>query len=552
MRRMLYARIAAKNIRGGSQFYFPFILAAIITVACFFIMASVGLNRSLAGGDNVRAIMRIGVAVTGVFALIFLCYTDSFLIRRRKRELGLYNILGMEKRHVAKVLSWETFFSACISIAAGIGLGILLDRLMFLVLMNLVNFDLAKIKYEFQPLAVLLTAAVFAAIFIVLLLYGIAQVAAAKPVELLRSENVGEREPKAKKSLAATGVVSLGAGYFIAVTANDFSKAIGTFALAVILVMIGTYLLFISVSTAVLKFLKSRKKYYYKASHFVSISGLSYRMKQNAVGLANICILSTMVMVTVAVTASLYAGMEDVVAKNYPHEVEAHFYGASDEYQQYIIAQLGEAEEEFEMNALNLNAEFVDGSDWDFCVTFDLDGNRDEMAALEDAFISRVSEYEDSSGNICYIGTHTCRQDVYGNYYEMYGGFLFLGIFLGTLFMMAAVLTIYYKQVIEGYEDRKNFAIMKKVGMDSRLIASSAKSQVLSMFLLPLIVATLHLCFAFPLVRMILSGFGMGNTGLLAMCVLFTLLVYAVLYIAVYVATARTYYRIVNRNAYAD
>ena len=251
----LYLRLAAGNIKNNRRFYLPFLLTAVMTVACFFILCSVGLSQTLPGGQTVILVMRFGVIVVAIFSVIFLYYTNSFLIKRRKKELGLYNILGMEKRHIAKVMLWETLFSALIAIGGGLIAGILLDRLMFLLLLNLIHFDVGM-TYALQPAVIAITAALFGGIFVLLLLSNLAQVVIAKPIELLRGGNVGEKEPKTRWLLVVIGVLTLGIGYYIALTTTQIVMAVGVFFIAVVLVIIGTYCLFLAGSIAVLKLLK--------------------------------------------------------------------------------------------------------------------------------------------------------------------------------------------------------------------------------------------------------------------------------------------------------
>ena len=245
----LYLRLAACNIKNNRRFYLPFLLTAVMTVACFFILCSVGLSQTLPGGQTVILVMRFGVIVVAIFSVIFLYYTNSFLIKRRKKELGLYNILGMEKRHIAKVMLWETLFSALIAIGGGLIAGILLDRLMFLLLLNLIHFDVGM-TYALQPAVIAITAALFGGIFVLLLLSNLAQVVIAKPIELLRGGNVGEKEPKTRWLLVVIGVLTLGIGYYIALTTTQIVMAVGVFFIAVVLVIIGTYCLFLAGSIA--------------------------------------------------------------------------------------------------------------------------------------------------------------------------------------------------------------------------------------------------------------------------------------------------------------
>lgn len=661
----LYLRLAAGNIKNNRRFYLPFLLTAVMTVACFFILCSAGLSQTLPGGQTVILVMRFGVIVVAIFSVIFLYYTNSFLIKRRKKELGLYNILGMEKRHIAKVMLWETLFSALIAIGGGLIAGILLDRLMFLLLLNLIHFDVGM-AYALQPAVIAITAALFGGIFVLLLLSNLAQVVIAKPIELLRGGNVGEKEPRTRWLLVVIGVLTLGIGYYIALTTTQIVMALGLFFVAVILVIIGTYCLFLAGSIAVLKLLKKRKNYYYRANHFISVSGMLYRMKQNAVGLANICILSTMVLVTVACTVSLYAGLNDVIETSYPHDISASFFAPTEQCRAGIEDVIAETEQETGISVENyilypaLTGNWLmDGSevvapsaggeqnvdlnygyfcmmtaaDWEtlsgrhyelsghevalgeiagslpdrftvmgeeFSVkdrftdapadgplssyvsdnlfyvivpdsdmlihlnqvyngdnasdspgtlptmrlSLDIGGTEEQNKAFTDGFVSRLTApsgassfdglgYNTKSGNLEMI-------------YSLYGGFLFLGILLGILFLMATVLIIYYKQIIEGYDDRARFEILQKVGMDKKLIAASVRSQILTMFLLPLGVAALHLAVAFPLLTRVLKAMMLNNTPLFLTCTLATFGAFAAVYLVVYAFTSRVYYRIVS------
>ena len=661
----LYLRLAAGNIKNNRRFYLPFLLTAVMTVACFFILCSAGLSQTLPGGQTVILVMRFGVIVVAIFSVIFLYYTNSFLIKRRKKELGLYNILGMEKRHIAKVMLWETLFSALIAIGGGLIAGILLDRLMFLLLLNLIHFDVGM-AYALQPAVIAITAALFGGIFVLLLLSNLAQVVIAKPIELLRGGNVGEKEPRTRWLLVVIGVLTLGIGYYIALTTTQIVMALGLFFVAVILVIIGTYCLFLAGSIAVLKLLKKRKNYYYRANHFISVSGMLYRMKQNAVGLANICILSTMVLVTVACTVSLYAGLNDVIETTYPHDISASFFAPTEQCRAGIEDVIAETERETGISVENyifysaLTGNWLmDGSevvapsaggeqnvdlnygyfcmmtaaDWEalsgrhcelsghevalgevsgtlpdrftvmgeeFSVkdrftdapadgplssyvsdnlfyvivpdsdmlihlnqvyngdnasdspgtlptmrlSLDIGGTEEQNKAFTDGFVSRLTApsgassfdglgYNTKSGNLEMI-------------YSLYGGFLFLGILLGILFLMATVLIIYYKQIIEGYDDRARFGILQKVGMDKKLIAASVRSQILTMFLLPLGVAALHLAVAFPLLTRVLKAMMLNNTPLFLTCTLATFGAFAAVYLVIYAFTSRVYYRIVS------
>ena len=673
MRHHLYLRLAVGNIKNNRRFYLPFLFTAALTVVCFFIMSSIGVNQTLPGGNTVQIIMHFGVIIVGLFSVIFLYYTNSFLIKRRKKELGLYNILGLEKRHIAAVLTLETVLSALLSIGSGLIIGVLLDRLMFLVLRNLLAFDVTM-TYAFHWQSVTWTVIVFAAIFLLLLLANLVQVGRAKPIELLRGGEVGEKEPRVKWPLVVIGLLALGSGYYIAVTTESVIAALGLFFVAVVLVIIGTYCLFLAGSIAVLKVMKRNKGYYYKVRHFVSVSGMLYRMKQNAVGLANICILSTMVLVTVSTTVSLYGGVTDILERRFPYDIDTQFYNAAEPVKEYVrtalneeveaaglevtqlvdydslsvallmdgnrlvprddklladtavatsqgayiqfftpegyaavtgyqVGELGEHEvaayvqdgtlpetfnlmgEDYTVKewmtvapedgelagflgntfyivvrddvvleriyqaqlAANGESYYASSMDWEFSVN--LSGTEVQKAALADRFQARfetdqLTLNDGSSYPIEWVST--VRQDNISDAYSLYGSFLFLGILLGLLFLMATVLIIYYKQIIEGYDDRARYQIMRQVGMDKKLISSSVRSQVLTMFLLPLGMAAVHLCFAFPLLTRVLKALMLDNVSVFFWCTLITFAAFVVVYVLVYAITARVYYRTVS------
>lgn len=682
----LYLRLAASNIKNNRRFYLPFLLTAVMTVACFFILCSVGLSQTLPGGQTVILVMRFGVIVVAIFSVIFLYYTNSFLIKRRKKELGLYNILGMEKRHIAKVMLWETLFSALIAIGGGLIAGILLDRLMFLLLLNLIHFDVGM-TYALQPAVIAITAALFGGIFVLLLLSNLAQVVIAKPIELLRGGNVGEKEPKTRWLLVVIGVLTLGVGYYIALTTTQIVMAVGLFFVAVVLVIIGTYCLFLAGSIAVLKLLKKRKNYYYKANHFISVSGMLYRMKQNAVGLASIAILATGVLVMISTTVSLYAGAEETVKRNYPQDyyLSARYMQWSDEG---VLLHLGDMPRETLLRAVEQGAEkngltikemdfqeyltvsYKNENGGLYCrqaggnaadslkglsvMTYitqemyrslggeELNLAEDEIAVCPMDIRQRgfdrteitiegdsyqvktvLPEFPIRSGmeelsTHCYgvvvadesvlARLYAQQKQVYGNAASDYtrriaasfagrgangdvgeklerdveaylkeaaspqqqesgerllitgntvwgaresvtamcGALLFLGIILGLVCLFATVLIVYYKQISEGYEDRARFQIMQKVGMSRREVKSTINSQVLLVFFLPLVVAGMHLAFAFPILEKVLHILLLSSTSLFVACSLVTFGVFAAVYTLIYMATARTYYKIVR------
>ncbi|BDZ77857.1 ABC transporter permease [Claveliimonas bilis] len=329
MNSRIYSRLAVSNIKNNRKTYVPFILTSILTVMMYYIIDALAGNKSIEI-VNVITVLRMGCGVMVVFSVIFLFYTNSFLIKRRKKEIAVYNILGMGKGHIGKMLTVETLIVGGISIAGGIAGGMAFGKLMHLLLIRIIHYDVGM-EFHISVQSVFDTVILFAFIFFLTWFYNLFQIRLANPIELLRGGSAGEKEPKTKVILALIGVVTMAAGYYLAVSTKNPLEAINTFFVAVILVIIGTYALFLAGSIALLKLLRKRKKFYYKSNHFVSVSGMIYRMKQNAVGLANICILSTIVLVMISSTVSLYVGVDDVMAYRYPNDYQMTLYEASQE-----------------------------------------------------------------------------------------------------------------------------------------------------------------------------------------------------------------------------
>lgn len=660
MRRALFRSMAFTNIRNNRKFYLPYILTIILTTAMFFNMCSISQNEQYSEFATVKEILGFGIVIIGIFSVIFLFYTNSFLMKRRKKEFGLYHILGLEKRHVSHILAWETVITAAGGIGAGLLFGVLFDRLMFLVLLKVFQLKVS-VSYEIQPLAFKTTLAVFSSIFLLILCSDILQIKKNSAIDLLKSEKAGEKEPKARWILALAGIVLIGIGYYLAITTDNLMAALTNFLIAVIAVVIGTYLLFLAGSIAILKMLKKKKRFYYKTNRFVAVSGLIYRMKQNAVGLANICVLSTGVLLVISTTVCLYAGMNDILTGRFPTEIAA--FSDSNEYEAENVSEGAEelknafyetagqcglklenvsAYKSLSVSYLKIPGGFSTEANGNIqlsdlaALTFitsdtyeeltgedlQLSGNEvavntekgermkefelmgetyqvkkeldkfpvsNEMAhmvpgwynivvsgdeALKTIFENQKKGYQiyspikyfiqaDVSGTeedamhfyeaLCQTAAERkfetrlqCRYASRDELHIMYGSMLFLGIFLGTLFLMATVLIIYYKQMMEGYDDRNNYVIMKKVGMDRREVRRCIKSQILLLFFLPLGTALVHCAAAFPLMLRILQAFYMDNWMLFLTVTLITAAVFTVVYIIVYAMTAKSYYGIVN------
>lgn len=675
-------------MKSNRRFYLPYILTVIGTAAAFYIMAAIvsdpGSKELASGTANgqvyVSMFMTLGMVVLGLFSFIFLLYTNSFLMKRRQKELGLYSVLGMSKTNIAGIMVFESLYIAVIGIAGGLAVGILLTKLVSLALFKLMRLPV-PFGFTVQPIAIIIVVLFFAALIFLTLLTNLAKVGRSRPVELLRGGNVGEKEPKASWFLTLVGILFLGAGYVVAMLVDNPGMAVAVYFLAVIAVIIGTYCLFTSISIAVLKALRRNKRYYYKAKHFISVSGMLYRMKRNAVGLANICILCTMVMVMISGTLSLYLGSAEQVNAFCPADVvvEAQYYSSSNEdhvyndetgeetieyhtpfdaaamdawFEDYFAAHkltpssaksveyysftavdaaehvslitavtaetyaqltgesapelaagqalahvpsgyelgdslnfmdkdggtvsielVGEAKLTAAQIALNMVAVNWSEEDKDIVLVvpdraallelvagqengsyiwrgqYDFDASDEAVSAMVDDYwaASRESKgadvgYYDSLG----IDLRSvAEQEVYG----LSGGFLFLGVFLGVVFMMATVLIIYYKQVSEGYEDNARFDIMRKVGLSEREARRAIRSQILTVFFMPILVAAVHIAFDFNLVVQLLRLFSLTNLKLTALCTLGTLLVFCAVYAVVYALTARSYYKIVRPNS---
>ena len=330
---LFYSKFALNNLVKNKRFILPYILSAIFTIASFYILTSLSLGKNLdklpQGISATKQVLSLGVIVIAIFSAIFLFYTYSFLIKRRVREFGLYSVLGMTKKQIARILILETIFIAVITLVFGLAFGLLFDKLMLLVLLKLFT---AGVSFGFviTPIAVFLTILLFGGIFFLLLIYTVVKISRLKIVALLKEENNGEREPKARFILAILGLGLTGYGYYLAQTIQNPIKAITMFFIAVLAVIFGTYLIFMAVSITVLKLMKNNKTFYYKPKNFISVSGLLYRMKRNAVGLANICILSTMVLVTMGTTSALYAGSEDAYNTRFPRDIIINGYRSTE------------------------------------------------------------------------------------------------------------------------------------------------------------------------------------------------------------------------------
>lgn len=697
----IYPGMAFSNIIKNRRVYLPYMIACTFTTAIYYIICSLGDNSSLTelwGGNIIRTYMGVGQLIVSIFAVIFLFYVNSFLLKRRQSEFGLYNILGMEKRHIAKIIAFETLYTYIVVAVCGTVFGILLDKLIYLILLKMLGAAV-PVGFYISGSAIAKSLILTGAIFMLMLLNSIRLIHKARPVELLRSDSAGEREPKAKWALAVLGVILLGAGYYIAVTVKNPITAFMLFFAAVVLVIAGTYLLFTAGSIALLKLLRKNKNYYYKTKHFISISSMLYRMKRNAAGLANICILSTMVLVMVSATMFMYLGSNEMLRIRYPAEfvmtasvddpgapeaasllddaiskeglagkdaityrdlsinafydeksggftTDPDIYQSSsavdmlDQISTFVFIPLEDYNrcsgrhmkldsdsdvlvyytgssaaldpasdtitidgQQFdirhELDSMIRNSNIVasinggcfiivkdisviekiletsaelSGDDQSF-ISFnymtDIKGdpkeNSDAIGRVYDQVLAAISGLDadgstDQGGSADTDGGNgesattpgstislQCRSVESVSYTADFTGLFFIGIFLGLLFLMATVLIMYYKQLTEGYEDRKRFEILQNVGMSHAEVRRSINSQILIVFFLPLVTAGIHVAFDFPFIFRVMTLMNLFDKKLFALCTAGCFLAFTVFYIVVYLLTSRLYYRIVRK-----
>ena len=657
-----YNKLALNNIKKNKSTYFPYIFSSVIIIALFIIlvfMKDSTTNIKFFGNRTMGMILDLGMNVTSLFSLVFLFYTNGFLMKGRRKELGLYSVLGMEKKHINVIIALEIIYSALISLMLGVFFGLVFSKLMFALLLNLLKLDTSiKLVYSLNP--VIQTVFVYGAIFLLVIMYNALVIWKMNPLDLIRSKEKGEKEPKANWFLGLLGVISLILGYTLSLGLKNPILALPMLFLAVILVSIGTYLLFTSGSIIILKFLRKKKKFYYKKDNFITVSNMIYRMKQNAIGLASITILSTAVLLVLSTTFSLYIGMDDILKSDYPKDVITKY--APDEELLSIVddtitkhakdhnlkivddlkfnnltaavyvekdvftsVNMVEKFDPFQMKDL----EIYTAEDYNKIYSKNLSLNRNEIALYsktldsnystlnimgrdysikehldnevfypDEGFVSAsviVSDFneleslqiesiklinEESSSSYpnrilrdYYFNIEgkledkvkfgeTLREtlraereeagevhDVYTakyRYLSQYGSLFFVGLFLGILFLVATVLIIYFKQISEGYQDKERYDILQKVGMTKEEVKSTINTQIKFVFFLPVFMATIHIAFAFPLLKKILALLGLFNSNLFMIVTVATVAVFALFYGIVYYQTAKVYYRIVN------
>lgn len=658
MKNALFPKLAAQNLRKNSSVTLPYFITCILTTAVYYDIRSLSLNPGMdqmLGANTLSQMLELGSYVAFLFSVVFLLYTNSFLVKRRRKEFGMYNILGMEKRHLVKVLFWETLCLLAGSLAVGLLLGIALDKLLFLTIGRIVGAQYVPMGFFISGKAVTETLLLFSGIALLVFAKTAFTIRVTDPIRMLREGQAGEKEPKANWFLAVLGVVLTAAGYWISIRTENPMMALPMFFVAVLMVIAGTYLLFVAGSVALLKTLRRSKKFYYKSNHFISVSGLLYRMKQNAMGLASICVLSTMVLVMLSGTGSLMVGMEDALHQRHPYEIVLELDETEGLSAEQLVSEVDalckengiQIEKAVKYHELTFPAEYVqDGfllrepqtvvnpailmcmplSDYNaamgtqksleadevmvYCERMEytqptlrlmdkvytvkevldkVPGNNflamnvitgyvlvlpdEELHFVEELQKQNLGRYAsepaffygfDSNANeekqlefynilterltkeLEYNGELESRAESRVSFNGLYGGFFFVGVFLGVLFLVATVLIIYYKQISEGMDDRSRYAILRKVGMDDREIKRAIHSQILIVFFLPLAVSFCHVAAAFPLVTRLLAILNLTNKMLYLGCTGVTCLLFAAFYLLVYALTAKTYYKLVS------
>lgn len=690
MKKGFYPKLAFDGIRKNKKMYLPYILTSIGMVMMYYIIIFLQFSQSIKDAvqsSTVSEILGLGSWVIAIFSCIFLFYTNSFLIKRRKKEFGLYNILGMDKHNLGIILFWETLIIAVISLVIGLAAGIAFSKLAELIFLNLLKSDVTfDLTVSSQGIG--LCAIIFTVINILLFFNSLRQVRFSSAISLVRSEQTGEKPPKGNRLLGILGVLLLGGAYYISLSIKEPLQALTLFFVAVIMVIIGTYLVMISGSVLFCRLLQKNKKYYYKPNHFVSVSSMVYRMKRNGAGLASICILATMVLVMISSTTSLYFGEEDALAIRYPREINidistldtdlekngqmdniisdiknicknhgvketgtytylsgmisgmitddgkvetdinridnfsntalgdfssvySFIFIPVDEYNKIIGTSYTLKDDEaiiynyrndsrYGKNVISFNRgqsfkivkqtdEFVIDTNAAMSVTpsmalivNDIDNatkgltyNATTAQKIENTGINfhryycfdtgvspqhqielskdianyldgNIEKYRADTSSRMFRSTVESREQNRLDFFGLYGGLFGLGIILSIVFIFAAVLIIYYKQISEGYEDQSRFEIMQKVGMTKTEIRKSINSQLLTVFFLPLIFAGMHLAFAAPIIKKLLLLFNLTNLNLFIVTILISFAAFALFYMIVYKITSSAYYKIVS------
>jgi len=656
-------KLAISNLIKNRKLYYPFALSVILAVTISYLFYSLAFNPKivdLRGASSIQFTLQLGLVVVTLASAIIVLYANSFVMKNRSKELGVYGMLGLEKRHLIGMTFKELLIFGLVTVTAGIGIGALFDNLIFALLLKL-----AKMKVElvatFQWSVVLSILLVFGFIFLVIVFLNAVRIIRMDALQLSREKAKGEKKGRFLVLQTLVGLMALGSGYYLALSVTEVMKAIATFFIAVILVIVGTYLLFNAGITVLLQLLKKNKRYYYQPNNLISVSNLIFRMKKNAVGLATIAILSTMVLITMSAATSIYNGSENMKKLMYPHDFDVKGQNVEVEDLDQLLSQYAseknltisnkdvltyaifglssqegtklttfekgqnnvtpktvflvfdqkdyekmtgqklhltdnevglwvkndqlKGQKAFSLNNQNytikeaIQQDFVINhvsnqyvlliSDYNYLVVPDLQsfldkyqdsavypqfyGGMDVTASLEEQlklsddfeeFVNNFSHnLKNEDGMVFGGGTAS---DAIAQMNALFGGVLFIGIFLSIIFMIGTVLVIYYKQISEGYEDRERFVILQKVGLDQKQIKQTINKQVLTVFFLPVIFAFLHLAFAYHMLSLILKVIGVVDTAMMLSVTLSICGIFALIYVLIFIITSRSYRKIVQ------
>ena len=656
-------KLAISNLIKNRKLYYPFALSVILAVTISYLFYSLAFNPKivdLRGASAIQFTLQLGLIVVTFASAIIVLYANSFVMKNRSKELGVYGMLGLEKRHLIGMTFKELLIFGLVTVTAGIGIGALFDNLIFALLLKL-----AKMKVElvatFQWSVVLSILLVFGVIFLVIVFLNAVRIIRMDALQLSREKAKGEKKGRFLVLQTLVGLITLGGGYYLAQSVKDPVSAVLTFFIAVMLVIFATYLLFNAGITVFLQLLKKNKRYYYQPNNLISVSNLIFRMKKNAVGLATIAILSTMVLVTMSAATSIYNGSENIKKLMYPHDFdvkgqnvevedldklltqyaseknltisnkdvlsyasfglssqdgtklttfekgqnnvmpktvflvfdqkdyekmtgqklnltgnEVGLWAKNDQLkgqkafslnnQEYRIKE--EIQQDFIINHVS-NQYVLLLSDYNYLVVPDLQsfldkyqdsaiytqlyGGMDVTASQEeqlklsddfDEYVNNFSHNLQSEDGMVYNGT--TRSDAITQMNALFGGILFIGIFLSIIFMVGTVLVIYYKQISEGYEDRERFVILQKVGLDQKQIKQTINKQILTVFFLPVIFAFLHLAFAYHMLSLILKVIGVVDTAMMLSVTLSICGIFALIYVLIFMITSRSYRKIIQ------
>lgn len=665
----IYRRLAIQNIKNNKSLYIPYIITSSITIFMFYIFLAIQNSPdvlSSRGGESIRAVLALGTVIVVIFSVIFLIYTNQFLVRNRNKELGLLNMLGADKKGITKIMVYESIILTIINLLLGILSSLVFSTLIFLLIGKFLSLEITQYIYiDFK--SILITIGVFLVIFLIVLMGNIVRAKKLKPLDLLKDSEKGEKEPKASILLTIIGILCMVTGYVLAQRITNIIEALSVFFIAVVLVIIGTYLLFTTVSIAILKILKKNKKIYYKSKNMTFISTMLFRMKQNAVSLANICIISTMVLVMLVSTTSLIASGNYIIDLYYPSDIAISYIDVNKDIEKDIKETLdknlnkeikisdynvitnmgigtkkisdskyeimdagmnidlmksgklfsiysekdynkitgeniklsddeillhqnqGDDLEKLSINNIDfkvkenlddIDKHFIDAEsmtfsagtiiakDWNSIYDKIINSNKN----LEEFINKQTYTYFNVAGDEKTIENYTQNtvielNEKYGENEDgfnvlrlenkvqggdgivaMHTGIYLVTILLSTIFLVAMVMIIYYKQLSEGIEDAKNINILKKIGMSDKDVRKQVGKQTRTIFFMPLLISIIHLIGATKLIYLILKVIGIANIGVFIKAELVTVLVYIVFYLLVYKISSNAYYNIINRN----